>query len=98
MKFGHVLAAGLLVAVVEMRDTNDSDYMFVPATVSIHAGDSVKWVNKGTVFHNATNGEWDTDFLRPGEEKTIKFDKAGKFDYYCLPHKQAGMTGTVEVK
>ena len=88
----------MLVVTIAMQDTPDGG-VFVPKHVTIHAGDSVQFVNKADnkMLHNATNDDWDTDLLKPGETATIKFPKAGTFPYYCLPHKQT-MTGTIEVK
>ncbi|WP_224336350.1 cupredoxin domain-containing protein [Haloprofundus halobius] len=36
--------------------------------------------------------------LDRGEEYTYTFDKPGTYTYYCIPHEQAGMTGTITVE
>lgn len=32
------------------------------------------------------------------EEYTHRFEVTGEYDYYCIPHESAGMTGTILVK
>ena len=33
-----------------------------------------------------------------GQKHTAKFEKAGTYEYYCEPHRGAGMAGSVIVK
>jgi len=35
--------------------------------------------------------------MLPGEEFDIDFSQAGDYNYWCAPHKGAGMIGTVHV-
>ena len=73
------------------------DFAFTPADIQNKAGDSVKWVNKDNARHSATdlNGAFDTGLLSKGQEVTMTFGGAGRFDYRCTPH--ANMRGTITV-
>ena len=39
----------------------------------------------------------DTQLGEEGETFSMKFDKAGTYEYYCEPHRGAGMMGTLVV-
>ena len=77
---------------VEMRG-----FAFSPKEVTIHKGDSVKWVNRETsaIPHTVTSGNpgatdagqlWDSGDLNPGQSFTHKFDAVGAFTYFCRHH------------
>ncbi|GER08428.1 hypothetical protein GCM10007972_26610 [Iodidimonas muriae] len=40
---------------------------------------------------------WDSDYLMPGETFSFTFEKEGVYDYFCVPHEQAGMVGRIVV-
>ena len=74
-----------------------------PATVTIKAGDTVKFVNNKLAPHNAVfdgHDEYSHGDLafNPGESWEETFSEAGTFDYYCEPHRGAGMVGKVIVE
>jgi PQQ-dependent dehydrogenase (methanol/ethanol family) len=64
------------------------EYAYGPRRAVVPVGSEVTFVNDGSMDHTATDqgGTWDTGMLKPGERKTIRFDKAGEFIYFCLPH------------
>jgi PQQ-dependent dehydrogenase (methanol/ethanol family) len=64
------------------------EYTYGPRRALVPIGSEVTFVNDGDMDHTATDqgGTWDTGMLKPGESKTIRFDKAGEFIYFCLPH------------
>ena len=82
---------------------------FVPASVTIHPGDTVQWTwSSGGYYspmHSSTsgtpgapNGLWDSGLLSQGAVFTHTFNTAGTFHYYCTAHGQCcGMTGVVTV-
>ena len=75
---------------------------FEPSTVNISAGDTVKFVNNKLAPHNAVFEGHDElshpDLaFAPGESWEETFSTAGTYDYYCEPHRGAGMVGTVVV-
>jgi plastocyanin len=37
-------------------------------------------------------------FIEPGESFKFKFEEAGRYEYFCIPHEASGMTGTVVVE
>lgn len=80
---------------VEVRD-----YAFIPATITIQAGDSVTWVNSDDVAHTATStagapAAFDTGLIDGGQSASLTFTVPGTYDYFCIPH--PSMTGTVIV-
>lgn len=84
------------VSAGETVDITISDLAFAPIDVTIHAGDSVKWVNKDFVAHSATakSGGFDI-FLDAGKTAVRQFGKVGKYDYFCRFH--PNMVGSITV-
>ncbi len=70
---------------------------FEPATLKVHAGDTVVWINKGVVAHDVTedNNAWrsGTGNIHPGE--TYKHVVNKSFTYHCSIHPT--MKGSVTV-
>jgi plastocyanin len=75
---------------------NMVDNAFDPATVTIAAGRSVRWLNTGTQVHNSVGAAWTSPNLNPGQSFERTFGQAGTFRYDCTLH--PGMTGTVVVQ
>lgn len=81
---------------------------FKPASFEIPTGGTVRWVWESG-GHNVRpsdtpNGaEWsgtpggDGTTYDAGHTYTYSFEVAGTYDYYCAPHRSAGMTGTFTV-
>lgn len=40
---------------------------------------------------------WDSDYLLPNESYSVTLTVEGVYDYYCVPHEQAGMVGRIVV-
>lgn len=61
---------------------------FAPGNLQVPVGASVTWTNYDDVPHTATakDGSWDTSLLNKGETKTLTFDNAGDYTYYCKVH------------
>jgi plastocyanin len=77
---------------------------FVPDTLDINRGDSVRWINTTAIFHTTTsgvsgvpNGHWDSGLMAPNDSFAFHFDSAGVFPYYCTPHWTLGMVGLITV-
>ncbi|WP_424095899.1 plastocyanin [Moorena producens] len=89
---------------VDMGSTKGFPMQFVPNSVTIARGDTVKWVNKKMFPHNVIFEKPGAKYshkqyaYKPGESFTAKFDKSGTYNYYCAPHRGAGMKGTVIVQ
>ena len=101
-----VLAFGVSSAqakTVEVKLGTDAGMLaFEPSTINISAGDSVKFVNNKLAPHNAVFEGHDElshpDLaFAPGEFWEETFSTAGTYDFYCEPHRGAGMVGTVVV-
>ena len=84
------------------------DYEFVPSALMIKQGDSVKWVlvegahttTSGTVNkegEGVPDGIWDSDIMNSGSF-TYTFNSTGTFPYFCTPHSEVGMIGTIAVQ
>jgi plastocyanin len=75
-------------------------YHFKPDKITIEPGTTVEWINTGKIVHTVTddNDTWDSGGLKPGEKFSHRYDQKGTFKYYCIPHEEAQMTGTVIVK
>jgi plastocyanin len=83
---------------------------FEPDTLTIKAGDSVKWVNNKLAPHNvvfdsskmdeavATKMSHKSLLFSPGESFESTFNEPGEYSYYCEPHRGAGMVGKIVVK
>ncbi len=87
-------------AVPGCEETNEC---YIPATVSINAGDTVSWSNDDTAAHTVTSGSaadgpsgvFDSSLLIAGGTFEHTFDSSGTEDYYCMVH--PWMTGSVQV-
>jgi plastocyanin len=69
-------------------------------TVTVSAGQVVKWVNRDTFEHTVTFNAPDaahlSGALSPKGELVIRFDQPGTYPYHCLPHPT--MKGVVVVR
>ena len=82
------------------EETNEC---YIPATVSINAGDTVSWSNDDTAAHTVTSGSaadgpsgvFDSSLLIAGGTFEHTFDSSGTENYYCMVH--PWMTGSVQV-
>jgi plastocyanin len=70
---------------------------FSPTTVSIVAGDSIRWRNDDTRDHQvvSTTGTFASPVLRPGRTYTFRFDVAGTYRYRDALN--PSVTGAVKV-
>ncbi len=91
-------------ATVEVKMGTDNGMLkFDPATVTIKAGDTVKWTNNkmsphNVVFENDADKSHKNLVFSPGEGYETTFNEAGEYSYYCEPHRGAGMVGKVVVQ
>tara|TARA_Y100001968_G_scaffold65977_1_gene56766 strand:- start:654 stop:1013 length:360 start_codon:yes stop_codon:yes gene_type:complete len=89
---------------VEVKLGTDAGMLaFEPNSINISAGDTVKFVNNKLAPHNAVfDGNDDLSHpdlaFAPGESWERTFSTAGTYDFYCEPHRGAGMVGTVTVQ
>lgn len=78
---------------------NDPDVpgRYSPDVLKVRVGDTVRFANKSNTDHTATseNGAFNTDVLSPGDSKTWKPTKPGKYLYGCYIH--PSMHGEIDV-
>jgi plastocyanin len=74
-----------------------TNWHFDPAEVTVPAGATVTWVNKGKEEHTVTADDksFDSGMKRSGSSFQRAFPKPGRFTYYCAPH--PWMKGAVRV-
>ena len=88
------------------------DYEFVPSSLTIKQGDSVKWVMNSPKPHEVASwtvimtedgregvpdGLWNSGKMVSGSF-TYTFNATGTFPYYCDSHVDVGMIGTITVQ
>ena len=107
MKFLITFLATLLFAVpafaLDVTMGVDGNLVFEPSDITIDAGETIHFVNGMLPPHNIIV-ESRPDLSReslmfsPGESQEIKFADAGDYEFWCGPHKGAGMVGQIHVK
>lgn len=77
---------------------------FEPSTLEVEVGTTVTWINTSDVGHTVTSGSdgdhdgiFDSGAMEPGDEFSYTFEEEGTYNYYCIPHLDVGMTGTITV-
>jgi plastocyanin len=102
VSFSSVLPAE--AATVEVKLGTDAGMLaFEPSVITISKGDTVRFVNNKLAPHNAVfDGHEELSHtalaFAPGESWDETFDQAGSYDYWCEPHRGAGMVGKVIVE
>jgi plastocyanin len=77
--------------------------VFLPNTVRVEPGSSIRWLNEsnvphnvvGTYFRNSTaeNVHIDSGFFGKDRNFRYEFDDEGIFEYRCTIHSEEGMKG-----
>ncbi len=82
-----------------------SNFKFVPSTITVKKGDTVKVTFKNSGgFHDFVIDEFDvkTKTIADGQQEVVEFtaDKVGTYEYYCSvgDHRQMGMVGKLIVQ
>merc|ERR1719502_2193191 len=91
--------------------SDNGQLVFVPDELKICKGDTVTWVNNKGGPHNVVFDEeavpsgvsqeaisMDGQLGDEGATYSKKFDVAGKYSYYCEPHRGAGMNANLIVE
>ena len=75
------------------------DDRFDPNNLTVPAGTTVTWVNRGADWHSvaAYDGGFESQKLAPGEAFSARFDRPGLYQYICKHHGLQGMLGRVTV-
>jgi plastocyanin len=70
---------------------------FNPGALSIRRGDSVTWLwRDGGTEHNVTASSF-RSHTQKGGSFTVRFNRAGTFNYHCTIHVSEGMKGKIVV-
>lgn len=81
---------------VEIRIVSDDPGGFVPAEVTVDAGQAIAFVNLHHDPHTATGSGFDTGIIQSGAVATVVMETPGVFAYACQIHPE--MTGQVNVR
>ena len=96
---GFVLAPTPGAQVVEVELTGTS---FAPADITVAVGTTVRWIYRSGGPHTVTpdgHTVWsEASLTTSGQTFEHTFTSTGVFNYYCDPHRGAGMTGVVRVQ
>ena len=92
-----VLAAASQPGVVAV---SIDDFAFTPTDVTVAAGTTVTWTNRDVMPHTVSAGNgpggFASDGLDTGKTFSHRFDRVGRFSYFCALHPR--MQGVVIVK
>ena len=93
-----------MAATYEVKMGSDVGMLqFQPSTLEIKKGDTVKWINNKMSPHNVVFEDNNLKshkqlVFSPGESYETTFPTTGEYNYYCEPHRGAGMVGKIIVK
>jgi plastocyanin len=96
--------SGTTVSMAKGSQAPDNPEFYVPAEVTVKAGETITWKNDDTAIHTATSGgnstpdaKFDTSLVSPGQSSkpTAMPNEPGQYPYFCTLH--PWMTGTVTV-
>ena len=77
------------------------DNFFDKANITVEPGTTVTWVQRGKYGHTTTSydGLWDSGLIEGDTDGTYSytFEEPGTYEYFCGPHEEMGMVGTVTV-
>jgi plastocyanin len=108
--FGLLLAAPAESATHEiLMTTVDYRPRFVPSSITIGRGDTVRWINMDPFFldHRVASGTgsadpaagvlFDSGVRSISEYFDFTFTEVGEFEFFSVPHEYTGMSGAVRV-
>lgn len=112
LALGAVNAPGFAAETKTVKMGSDSGQLvFVPDEIKICKGDSITWVNNKGGPHNVVFDEeaipsgvdaaaisMEDQLGDEGDTYSKKLDVAGTYNYYCEPHRGAGMNAQVIVE
>ncbi len=98
---GMVLGASVLLAAPADPSSTISidNFTFAPATLTVKAGGSVRWVNRDDIPHaiaSATGAFTKSNALDTDDTFSFTFTTPGTYKYFCYLHPQ--MVGSIVVE
>jgi len=90
-----VMLAGSSLATV--HDVEIVDFQFSPSSLTVNAGDTVRWTNLDSAPHTSTSNTdiWDSGTLTNDQSYEYVLATVGDFPYFCGIH--PSMTATIMV-
>lgn len=73
-------------AAAETHQIPISRYTYMPATMTVRAGDVVTWTNQDQAAHDVAGGTFRSPMLAKGQSWSFTFSQPGTFDYICSVH------------
>jgi plastocyanin len=92
------LSAGAATRTVGVRDRHGLNDRFTPRRLTVHRGTKIRWVWKGTAFHNVFVRRGPAKFHSKLQKKGTfrhRMTRAGTYKIICQVH--PGMTMTLKV-
>jgi plastocyanin len=109
----HTVSAASVVRILMRSNQTGGDVWFDPIGIYIEPGQKVRWVaaenvHTTTAYHPRNGNHslriperalpWNSGYLvNPGDHFEVTLTTEGVYDYYCIPHEQAGMVGRIIV-
>ncbi len=72
----------------QTQTVNISNFSFVPPSVTIKVGTTIKWTNEDSATHrvHSSTGVFDSGNLAQGNSYEFQFNTVGTYDYICSIH------------
>jgi len=106
-------ASAPIVEINMRSDVDGTRVWFDPIGLLVQPGTTIRWINRenvhtATAYHPDNDNHslrippgskpWNSDYLiNPGDQFEIRLSVPGVYDYYCIPHEEAGMVGRIIV-
>ncbi len=94
-----LMATSMVVSAAEF-EVGQQNKQFTKKSLTVKAGDSVKFTNQDPFFHNvfslSETKTFDLGSYPKGQSKSVTFDKPGTIDVECAIHPNMKMTIKVE--
>jgi amicyanin len=80
-----------------VRRTTIKNISYLQPKISIAVGTTIEWTNNDPLPHSVTavNKSFNSGLIQPGKSYRHTFTKAGRYDFFCMPH--PFMKGTIVV-
>jgi plastocyanin len=90
------------LTIVMTNNSMTMNGLFTPRESHITVGQTVTWINKGTMHHTVTadDDSFNSGFVEPGASYSHTFLRPGQYPYHCVLHgseEGTGMAGVIIV-
>ena len=70
----------------EIVDVEIRNYKYIPESLTVNVGQTVRWTNYDTVLHDVVGSGIESEYLQKGETFTYTFEEEGTYQYICTIH------------